>query len=215
MYKERFPIAKAGWSYLAALAVITGIAYFIYPPAAVLPAVLFIFTAYFFRNPKRRVPQEKGLILAPADGVVMVVDKVKEDHYLKANATRVSIFLSIFNAHLNRSPLTGKVEYVYYRPGKFLPAFKSHASELNEKNYIGIRHGGFRIMVTQVTGFIARRVVCYVKPGDELEKGEIFGLIKFGSCTEIYLPEDADVAVKPGERVRAGETLIGRLPDEL
>lgn len=215
MYKERFPIARAGWSYLAVLAFITGIVYFAYPPVAVLPALLFIFTAYFFRNPKRRIPHEKALILSPADGVVMVVDKVKEDRYLKANATRVSIFLSIFNAHLNRSPLSGRVEYVYYRPGKFLPAFKSHASELNEKNYIGICYDGFKIMVTQVTGFIARRVVCYVKPGDKLEKGEIFGLIKFGSCTEIYLPEEAEVTVKPGDKVRAGETLIGRLPDEL
>lgn len=214
MARENFPIASAGWSYLVVLAAITGLFYMSYKPASVFTASLFIFTAYFFRNPKRVIPRDSRAVLSPADGVVMSVSSVREDKFIGGPAKKVSIFLSIFNVHVNRSPVGGRVKYVNYVPGKFLPAFKSHASEINERNYVGIESSGFRVMVCQITGFIARRIVCYVKEGGNLDQGQMFGMIKFGSCTEIYMPEDVEILVSPGESVKGGETLIGRLPDE-
>ncbi|MTI81051.1 MAG: phosphatidylserine decarboxylase family protein [Firmicutes bacterium] len=214
MSKKVYPIAQDGWLYLAILAVLGVVFYLINPFITVIPAILFIFVAFFFRNPKRVIPKDKNTIISPADGVILSINEVQEDNYLKGKAIRVSIFLSVFNVHLNRSPVEGKVEYRLYRPGKFLPAFKSHASDINEKSFIGIKTGGLKVMVTQVTGFIARRIVCWVDVGDNLKKGEIFGLIKFGSCTEIFLPVESELMIKEKDKVRGGETIIGRLPNE-
>lgn len=214
MYIEKHPIARAGWSYILVLGVVTLLLFSLFKPAALVTAVLLLFTAYFFRNPRRAVPRDKRFIISPADGVVMQVEEKEEEHFIKGQTIRVSIFLSIFNVHLNRAPVEGMVEYVKYRPGKFLPAFKSHAAEINEKNYLGINTGVYKIMVTQITGFIARRIVCYAKKDDILNQGQIFGLIKFGSCTEIFVPKNIEILVKPGDKVKGGETVIGRLPDE-
>ncbi|MFZ5597240.1 MAG: phosphatidylserine decarboxylase family protein [Bacillota bacterium] len=212
--RETYPIARPGWSYLAVLAVITGVCYVFYRPASALPAFLFFFTAYFFRNPKRTIPSEKNIVVSPADGVVMSVGEVQENRFLDGPSLKVSIFLSIFNVHVNRAPVEGCIKYREYVPGKFLPAFKSHASGLNERNYIGIDSSGVRVLVCQITGFIARRIVCNTVPGDWVERGQLFGMIKFGSCTEIYLPTNVQVLVKKGDIVKGGETVIGRLPDE-
>ncbi len=214
MARENFPIASAGWSYLVVLAVATVLFYNAYKPASALTATLFVFTAYFFRNPKRVVPKDSRAVLSPADGVVMSVSCVHEDKFMGGPAKKVSIFLSIFNVHVNRSPAAGRVKFVKYVPGKFLPAFKSHVSEINERNYVGIETGHFKVMVCQITGFIARRIVCYAKEGGHLDQGQMYGLIKFGSCTEIYMPENFEILVSPGESVKGGETVIGRLPDE-
>lgn len=214
MTRENFPIAKPGWIYLIVLAAITCLFYWSYKPASFFTGFLLLFTAYFFRNPKRHIPAESSAILSPADGVVMSVINVHEDKYLGGAAKKVSIFLSVLNVHVNRTPLAGEVEYIKYVPGKFLPAFKSHASEINERNYLGIKSDGIRIMVCQITGFIARRIVCYAKAGDWLDRGQSFGMIKFGSCTEIYVPEGVEILVAPGERVKGGETIIGRIPYE-
>ncbi|MBM7855311.1 phosphatidylserine decarboxylase [Desulfohalotomaculum tongense] len=214
MSKKVYPIAQDGWLYLAVLAALGVIFYLINPYLSVIPAVLFLFVAFFFRNPKRRIPQGENIVTSPADGVILSINEVQENKYIKGKALRVSIFLSIFNVHLNRAPVAGKVEYRSYRPGKFLPAFKGHASELNEKSYIGINTGRWKVMVTQVTGFIARRIVCWANVGDKLGRGELFGLIKFGSCTELYLPVETELLVKEKDKVRGGETVIGRLPDE-
>jgi phosphatidylserine decarboxylase len=211
MNKEIYPIARAGLPYLLFLGALTMIFYQFSKPVSFVPGSMFLFTAYFFRNPRRRVPRGDDLVISPADGVVMEVDDYVETDFMGGNCTRVSIFLSILNVHINRAPVSGKVDYIHYRPGKFLPAFKSHASDINEKNYIGIDSGRFKLMVTQVTGFIARRIVCYIKAGDYLNQGQQFGLIKFGSCTELYLPSDINVEVKPGDKVKGGETIIGRL----
>ncbi len=200
------------WPYLLFLTVLMSILYFIFPLLAVIPAVLILFVLYFFRNPKRTIPTGDDLILSPADGVILGIEKVFEEKYIKDKVIRVSIFLSIFNVHLNRSPLPGKVSYRHYRPGKFIPAFKSHASDLNEKNFIGIESQDFKFMVCQITGFIARRIKCWVDEGKWLEGGEIIGIIKFGSGTELFLPEDTTLFVKKGDKVKAGETIIGTLP---
>jgi phosphatidylserine decarboxylase len=205
---------KLTWHYLLILTGLLVLFYFTQPVLTVLPALLMIFTLYFFRNPHRNIPAGQNLILSPADGVIINIDEVDEDKFIKDRVIRVNIFLSINNVHINRSPLAGVVKYRYYRPGKFIPAFKSHASEINEKNFIGIENRSFRLMVCQITGFIARRIKCWVDEGHKLAAGEIIGIIKFGSGTEIFIPAGSKLLVKKGDKVRAGETIIGTLPGD-
>ena len=200
------------WHYLLILTGLLVLFYFIQPVLTVLPALLMIFTLYFFRNTQRNIPPGQNLILSPADGVIINIDEVREDKFIKDKVIRVNIFLSIYNVHINRSPLAGVVKYRYYRPGKFIPAFKSHASEINEKNFIGIESQSYRLMVCQITGFIARRIKCWVDEGHKLAAGEIIGIIKFGSGTEIFVPAGSELLVKKGDKVRAGETIIATLP---
>lgn len=210
-----FPIARDSWPYLTVLAVLSGITYLIWPWLVLVPAVLFLFVVYFFRNPERRIPADETVLVSPADGVVMDIERVLEDRFLEGESIRIRIFLSIFNVHINRVPMSGTVVYRDYRPGQMLPAFKSHASEVNEKNFVGIENSQLRILVTQVTGFVARRIVCWVKTGDQVERGERFGLIKFGSCTELFLPPHVEVAVKPGEKVVGGVTVMGLVKENV
>lgn len=207
-------IAKDAVPYLVVLALLTAAAYWFLPWLALVPGILFLFVTYFFRNPSRKIPADEGILISPADGRIMEVCEIYEDRYLKSKAIRVSIFLSIFNVHLNRCPMDGTIGYRSYRPGKMLPAFKSHVSDINEKNYVGIENGSFRILVNQITGFIARRIVCWVKLEDRVSRGDIFGLIKFGSCTEIIVPTNVEVLVQKGDKVVGGETIIGRLKNE-
>jgi phosphatidylserine decarboxylase precursor-related protein len=211
---RQYPISRDGWLYLVILAAITFLTYWVWPWLAILPGILFLFVLYFFRNPKRNILAEEFSLVSPADGVVMDVERVFEDQFLNGESIRVRIFLSIFNVHVNRSPMAGEVVFRAYRPGKMIPAFKSHASELNEKNYVGIQNQHLRILVTQVTGFIARRIVCWVNKGNTVAKGERFGLIKFGSCTEIFVPTNVEIMVAPGDKVRGGESIIGRVSVE-
>ncbi|HUW63427.1 MAG TPA: phosphatidylserine decarboxylase family protein [Spirochaetia bacterium] len=215
MTNESFPIVPSAWPYLVFLLLATALAYYFYPWLAVIPAVLFLFIAYFFRNPKRAVTATEGQILSPADGVIREIKAVADDPFMGGPAVRLSIFLSIFNVHLNRSPVTGRVFLRHYRPGKYIPAFKSHASEVNERNLVGIESSAGPILVTQITGFLARRIVCWAKPGDFLQQGQLFGLIKFGSCTELVLPSHVVLTVQRGQKVKGGVTVVGRLPDAL
>lgn len=208
-----FLTLKICWHYLVLLIAIAALLYPVYPALAIIPTALFLFTLFFFRNPKRNIPGNEQYILSPADGTIMAIDEVIEDRFIKEPAIRISIFLSIFNVHLNRSPLSGTVRYRHYRPGKFIPAFKSHASDINEKNFIGIESDGFKIMVCQITGFIARRIKCWADNGQILQSGEIIGIIKFGSGTEIFIPIGSKINVKKGDKVKAGETILGILPD--
>jgi len=206
---RKFPIAKDAFVYILVLFIITFILYLIYKPLSIITLVLLLFVVFFFRNPYRKIPPGENLVVSPADGRVMSITEIDEPEFIKARAIKVSIFLSIFNVHVNRSPIRGQVSFVSYRPGKFLPAFKSHASEINERNTVGIENGSMKVLVYQITGFIARRIVCWVKKGDSLERGERFGLIKFGSCTEVVLPVNVDIQVKPGDKVKGGKTIIG------
>ncbi|NLJ77450.1 MAG: phosphatidylserine decarboxylase family protein [Peptococcaceae bacterium] len=207
---------KLAWPFLLILFGLLVVFYFIAPTLMPLPALLAVFIIYFFRNPRRNIPTAENLILSPADGVIVGIDEVYEENFIKGKAIRVYIFLSIFNVHINRSPLQGEVRYRYYRAGRFIPAFKSHASEINEKNYIGIKSNSYKLVVCQITGFIARRIKCWVTEGKKLASGEIFGAIKFGSGAELFIPMESELVVKKGDRVRAGETVIGILPpDEL
>jgi phosphatidylserine decarboxylase len=205
---------KLTWHYLLMLTGLLVFFYCVQPALMALPVLLIAFILYFFRNPQRNVPAGKNMILSPADGVIMEIEEVYEDKFIKDRAIRVSVFLSINNVHLNRSPLAGEVKYRYYRHGKFIPAFKSHASEINEKNFIGIESQSFKVLVCQITGFIARRIKCWVDEGQKLAAGEIIGIIKFGSGTELYIPVGSKLLVKKGDKVRAGETIIGTLPGD-
>lgn len=207
MYK--FPIAKDSFLYIIILLIASYILYLIYRPLSIIGLILLGFVIFFFRNPYRRIPEDKNLIISPADGRVLSITEIEEGDFLKTKAIKVSIFLSLFNVHINRAPIEGVVRYTHYRPGQFLPAFKSHASDINERNTIGIEGKGIKVLVHQITGFVARRIVCWVKEGDSLRAGERFGLIKFGSCTEVVVPLDTQIKVKPGEKVKGGITVIG------
>ena len=211
---KQYPISRDGWLYLMILSVLSVLAYWIWPWLVNIPVILLCFTLFFFRNPEREVLLDELTLVSPADGVVMDVERVFEDQFLNGESIRVRIFLSVFDVHINRCPMAGKVTFRSYRPGQMIPAFKSHASELNEKNYLGIQNNHLQILVTQVTGFIARRIVCWVNKGDVVSKGERFGLIKFGSCTEIFVPTNVEILVSPGEKVRGGISEIGRVSVE-
>lgn len=211
---KQYPISRDGWVYLLILAVLSVLAYLVWPWLLILPGFLFLFIAFFFRNPERAIPKDELTLVSPADGVVMDIDRVFEDQFFNGESIRIRIFLSLFNVHVNRSPMAGEVVYRAYRPGKMIPAFKSHASELNEKNYVGIKNEHLQILVTQVTGFIARRIVCWVKKGDFVTRGERFGLIKFGSCTELFVPTNVEILVSPGDKVRGGVNVLGRVNKE-
>lgn len=177
----------------------------------VLLSILALALLGFFRDPERFPPAEKGLILAPADGRVVSIARVKDDALFKEATTRLSIFLSPLDVHINRTPVEGKVEEVQYQPGKFLAAYKQEASQDNEQNALRIVDGeGRKVGVVQVAGVLARRIVCRVKQGDTLDRGERFGLIMFGSRTDLYVPDGCHIQVVEGERVKGGETIVAR-----
>jgi phosphatidylserine decarboxylase len=205
----KFSIRKESILYIIILGIITVISFYFMPLLATIPFILLLFVIYFFRDPHRIISTDESQFVSPADGRVMEITNINEDSFINGNAIKVSIFLSLFNVHINRSPISGKVTYVHYRPGKYLPAFKSHASEINERNTIGIENDRTKALVHQITGFVARRIVCWSKKGDLLKQGDKFGLIKFGSCTEIIVPYDVDILVKKGDIVRGGVTVIG------
>jgi phosphatidylserine decarboxylase len=210
------PILQDGWRFIAIFAAITflaalsGAAWLFWPLF-----VLTLWSIYFFRDPPRGVPQDEALLIAPADGLVnMVVDAVPPPELGLGDKplTRVSIFLSVFDVHINRSPCSGTVDVVAYRPGKFVNAAAEKASEDNERMAIALkRPDGVTIGFVQIAGWVARRIVCYVKPGQALAAGERFGHIRFGSRTDLYLPEGAQLLVAPGQRMIGGETVMADL----
>lgn len=183
----------------------------------IVPALYIIFMLYFFRNPRRTHTGARGDVISPADGVILSLEDTEEDRYLKGPARKIRIFMNLLDVHVNRAPLEGAVEYHEYVEGKFLPVFKGHASEVNERNYLGLRsiHNPHHlVLVAQITGFLARRILCWTGTGEVLSQGERFGMIKLGSRVEVYLPRDAEILVSPGQRVKSGETVIARFKDE-
>jgi phosphatidylserine decarboxylase len=161
------------------------------------------FVCFFFRNPDRRIPEEKNLIVSPADGKVVKISPIN------GGEQAISIFLNIFNVHVNRSPIAGEVLQVEYKRGKFKAAFDDEASQVNEQNIITIAGEDIRIVVRQIAGLIARRVVCWKKPGNRLQRGELFGLIRFGSRMDIVLPGHVKILVKVGDKVKGGSSILG------
>lgn len=173
------------------------------------------FALYFFRDPDRPMPSEDPdrMVLSPADGKVFLVHNVEEKEYLKGPGTLIAIFLSPLDVHVNRNPISGTVEHKVYHKGKFVPAFKDKSSEVNERTHIGIRGERISLMMKQIAGSVARRIVCPLEPGDRVTIGERFGMIKFGSRTDIIVPPHVEVLVKPGDRVVGGETILCRIPN--
>ncbi len=210
------PILDDGWRFiaifagLALLAALTGLAWLFWPLF-----VLTLWSIYFFRDPSRGVPQDDDILVAPADGLVqMVVPAVPPAELGLGDQplTRVSIFLSVFDVHINRAPCAGTVEVVAYRPGKFLNAAADKASEDNERMAIALKRADGRVIgCVQIAGWVARRIVCYIKPGQAIAAGERFGHIRFGSRTDLYLPAGARLLVAPGQRMIGGETVMAEL----
>ncbi len=182
--------------------------------AAVPFFVLCCYFTYFFRCPPRnnKIVPGDDVLVSPADGTVMnVEDDVMEDMFLDQKCKKITIFLSIFDVHCNRSPMEGKITYQSYTQGKFLPAYKEGIGFVNEQGAIGIKGKDRSILVILIAGILARRVVSWKNLGEDLKKGELYGMIKFGSCTELYVPGDCEITVKKGDKVRGGLTVVGRL----
>jgi len=176
-----------------------------------LAATLFI--VWFFRNPNRKIPEGSGVVVSPADGKVIKIEEARRDDLVSGRFIKVSIFMNVFNVHVNRIPYSGTVTLIRYTKGRFISANLDKASALNEQNALVITTDqGSTIITVQIAGLIARRIVCWVKEGMTIEKGERFGLIRFGSRLDVYLPPEISISVKIGDAVRSGETVLGELP---
>ena len=207
----RIPVAKEGYPFIALSAVLIVIFYVVGNTVLTLLSLcLTLFIIAFFRDPEREMPDVENSFVSPADGKVIKVDRVMEERFLGEEAQRICIFMNLFNVHVNRAPASGSVKGIAYNHGKFFPADLDKASLENEQNALLIeREGGRRFVVVQIAGLVARRIVCYVKEGDTVERGKRFGMIRFGSRLDVYLPTDADIKVRVGDKVKAGSSLLG------
>lgn len=209
-----FPISRAGYPFIWASALTTGtLALLGIVPLALLGLVVTLFICAFFRDPDRVIPNGDGVLVSPADGKVVAIDTLAESPLYEGRCRRIGIFMNIFNVHVNRAVHEGELTALNYQPGSFMPADKAKASTANEHNALTLKtDSGHTICWVQIAGLVARRIICHVQPGDRLERGQRFGLICFGSRVDVYLPMDADIQVKVGEKVRAGTSTIGALP---
>ena len=179
---------------------------------AVVMIIVAVWVAYFFRDPERSGERGDRVVISPADGKVVLITEVDEPAFIHGRAMRVSIFMNVFSVHVNRYPISGTVKYVQYNPGKFLNAAVEKSSLENEQRSVGIESGPYRILVRQIAGLIARRIVTYSREGERVEQGERMGLIRFGSRVDVFMPTDATIHVKVGELAIAGTTPIAELP---
>jgi phosphatidylserine decarboxylase len=205
-------IAKEGYPLIFTALILTLLAFLAgWMALGIILGIIGIAIAGFFRDPERQAPLGEGLVVSPADGKVVNIAGVEGDPLFRGSATRVSIFLSPLDVHINRTPVEGKIAKITYQRGKFLAAYKEEASQRNEQNALSIVDSKGRTLgVVQIAGVMARRIICRAKPGDQLARGERFGLIMFGSRTDTYLPEGCQVAVTEGQRVKGGETVLAR-----
>ena len=174
--------------------------------------LLVLWVAYFFRDPERAGPRGESLVISPADGRVIEIKEVDEPAFLHGRAIRISVFMNVFNVHVNRYPVAGTVAYVHYNPGKFLNAAAEKASLENEQSSVGVQTTRHRVLFRQIAGLIARRIVTYSRVGDEAEQGERMGLIRFGSRVDVFVPVGSIIKVGLGERPVAGTTVLAELP---
>lgn len=206
-------IVREGLPFIIPLGVFTAILAFIgFKGSAFVFFIATVFVAWFFRNPERNTPVDAKAVISPADGEVIKIEESMENDLLKAPAKKISIFMNVLNVHVNRIPYSGKIMRIHYDKGSFFSANLDKASNLNEKNSILIRtDDGKEILTVQIAGLIARRIECWVKEGMDMLKGERFGLIRFGSRLEVFLPSESIISVRVGDKVKAGETQIGWL----
>ena len=215
--------AKDGYAIIIgtflAFAASFGIWYFLPNNATLLLTLILgflsIFNLFFFRDPNRNVPNNPLAVVSPADGKVIQISNVVEDEYFGKEVQRISVFLSVFNVHVNRTPISGQVNYFKYKTGRFLAAFNHRASDENEQTAIGVVDQlGHQVLFKQIAGLIARRIVCHLKEGSWAKAGERMGLIRYGSRVDVFLTFDAKILVRKGQVVRAGETILATFPDE-
>ncbi|HLQ46717.1 MAG TPA: phosphatidylserine decarboxylase family protein, partial [Planctomycetaceae bacterium] len=231
-WRDRIPFARTGLAELFVFSLITFgpaatlVVWLTCPDAVISPAirvigwlgvtalsVMGLLIVWFFRDPPRRIPREPGLVISPADGKVVLIEEIEQDEFLGGPAVLIGIFLSIFNVHINRAPVAGRVIGLRYKPGKYLNALRPESARENEQLAIRLQETQApfrRYIVRQITGAIARRIVCWLKPGDELSRGEQFGMIKLGSRTELVLPRETTLKlrVKLGDTVKAGTSIL-------
>ena len=213
-FNNRLPVAREGIPFIiisAAIAIVLFYFRLIYP--AIFMCLVTLFIIYFFRDPERDKKAEKNEIISPADGTIIDVWNLdNSDNPLGEPAVKISIFMSVFNVHVNRAPFSGKITVITYNPGKFVSANLDKASEENENNRITLEtEDNKKIVFTQIAGLIARRIVCWIKAGDYVKVGQRLGLIRFGSRLDVFIPAESDTAVKAGQKVKAGITTIGFL----
>jgi len=211
--KAVLPIAMPGVKYVVAAILVTGMFfYFGYLKTGGLALLPTLFITWFFRDPERVVPQDGNLLVSPADGKVIVVERVDRCEYMDEPCQKVSIFMNVFNVHVNRIPFSGIIETVQYHPGKFVNASFDKASVHNERNALVIRtDSGRRYVCVQIAGLVARRIVNCVTPREQVHKGDRYGMIQFGSRLDLYLPMDFEIHVKLGDKTSAGSSVIGRM----
>jgi phosphatidylserine decarboxylase len=176
-----------------------------------LGLVVTLFFAYFFRDPERAVPTDPGMVISPADGRVIALERVREEKFLKQPMQKLSIFMNVFDVHVNRAPVAGQIQAMAYQPGRYLAANRSEAPDQNEQLAIHLRTlEGAEVVMVQIAGLLARRIISYVQEGDNLDRGERVGLICFGSRVDLYLPERCQAQVSIGQKVKAGSSVLGR-----
>lgn len=214
MRNQNQPVAIEGYPFIGIFAFLTLVfALLDWSFLAVLLLLLTLFTVYFFRNPDRTIPVDENLVVAPADGKVVFVGTVQEERFLHQPMCKVSIFMSVFNVHVNRVPVSGTVKDQFYNKGKFLNAALDKASLENEQAGMLLETAsGQRFLVVQIAGLIARRIVTYPVVGDLLQRGQRYGLIRFGSRVDLYMPADVRLQVSLGDRCVGGETIVGQMP---
>ncbi len=213
MKKSEIPIAREGLPFILFCAFVTLICAVLgYAPATLLALLLTFFVTWFFRDPFRILPPDKNALICPADGKVIAVKEMYDERFLQQEVIRVSIFMNVFNVHVNRVPFAGTVERVLFKPGKFYSADKHQAALHNEYCALIVNtEAKQRYAAVQIAGLIARRIVCWAEQGDRIEGGQRYGLIRFGSRVDLYLPQKTEVIVKTGQKVRAGKTVLGRM----
>jgi len=208
-------IHKEGWKFATIFFLTSSLLLMVWLPFAIIGFLLTFFVVWFFRDPDRKTPNIKNKIISPADGKICLIDKAKPPKELLMDSKemfRICVFMNVFNVHVNRSPVKGTIREIVYKKGQFLNASLDKASEKNERNSLIIETDDNKeIIVTQIAGLIARRILSFVNNKDKIDAGERFGLIRFGSRVDIYLPEGSKAAVKIGDTVKAGETIIGSL----
>lgn len=205
-------IAREGYPLIAAVAFAAIVAFVLgWTALGIILVICTLAVAAFFRDPERIIPSGEGIVVSPADGKVVSIVDIKGDPYFSEAVSRVSIFLSPLDVHINRMPVSGVVEAVRYQKGKFVAAYKDEASARNEQNALKVAdERGRKLGVVQVAGVVARRIICRVRPNDRVQRGERFGLIMFGSRTDAYLPNGCRIEVSEGQRVKGGETILAR-----
>ena len=207
------PIVKEGLPFVGSLAGATLLFGLLgWTIAAGLAGGFTVFTAWFFRNPSRTIPQDPNVVVSSGDGKVVAIEEEFEPRYLKQQSIRVTVFLNVFDVHVNRMPCAGTVEGISYQPGQFLVASRPEATVRNEQNAVMLKtESGAKVLCVQVAGLIARRIICWVSEGTRVQRGERFGLIRFGSRMDTFLPAGSKIRVALGDRVKGGETIVGEL----